>query len=128
MTTATADPAEDPKRRTAPAPKAPARRYEDDPAPPPAEGTPAPMDDRLVRVGQRLQLLVEANGEHIGELRAIEGVLRPDGAAYGRVTGLLQALEYDREALGRAIAQLHQAATAIARETAGHPGLETQAG
>ena len=144
MTTATADPArepEDPKaKRPGPpqppvpqpsAPKPPPKPplkpvaaegpegYADD-APPAPEPAPAPaMDDRLVGVGRRLQLLVESSSEHIGELRAIAGVLRPDGAAHGRTEGLLQALEYDKEALGRAIQQLHAAAQGIAGETAG---------
>jgi len=141
VTTATADPAEDPKsKRPGPAqppvpqpaprpnPRPPLRPaataeaeppgYADDPPPPAPEAAPPAMDERLVRIGQRLQLLVEATGEHIGEANAIAGVLRPDGAAYGRMTGLLQALEYDREALGRAIEQLRHTAQAMAREQA----------
>lgn len=145
MTTATAerpDPAEDPQdpkaRRPGPAqppvpqpsapkpppkpplkPVAEAEAYADDPPPVPEAGPPPPLDDRLVGVGRRLQLLVETSTEHLGELRAIAGVLRPDGAAYGRTEGLLQALEFDKEALQRAIAQLHAAAQGIAAERAG---------
>jgi hypothetical protein len=105
------------------APSAPA--YEDDPPPPPP-APPAPvLDERLRGVGQRLQLLVEAAGEHLGEARAIAGVLRPDGAAYGRMEGLLQAIEYDREALVRAIEHLRVAAEAIARERQAETGATT---
>lgn len=100
--------------------------YADDPAPAPEPGPPPAMDERLVGVGRRLQLLVESSTEHIGEARAVAGVLRPDGAAYGRMEGLLQGLEYDKEALGRAIEHLRVAAQALAAERApgsqGNPG------
>lgn len=115
--TATLEPAE--------APSVQAEAYEDDPPPPPP-APPAPvLDERLRGVGQRLQLLVEAAGEHLGEARAIAGVLRPDGAAYGRMEGLLQAIEYDREALVRAIEHLRVAAEAIARERQADTGATT---
>jgi hypothetical protein len=116
MVTATADPTEDPKKRPGKSAATTAPAYEDDPPPPPPPAPAPVLDERLRGVGQRLQLLVESAGEHLGEARAIAGVLRPDGAAYGRMEGLMQALEYDREALVRAIEHLRVAAQAIAAE------------
>ena len=144
-TAATPDPAEDPKaqpsqtqRRPDPAkppapqpqppppPKPPQRptkqaeglppEFEDDPPPEAPPAAPGVIDERLRAVGQRLQLLVTSAGSSIDEARAVAGVLRPDGSAYGRMEGLLQAMEYDREALGRAIEHLAQVAKALAAE------------